>query len=236
MLRKTTHRNGPKGCRIQVSQESLTTVWSRNVDKNTLIAADRAVYKGTDVNKAAALLFVLVLSATLCLILPVQVNATSRTIVVPDDYPTISAAIGNATTGDTVYVKSGIYQESLQITTALSLIGENRDTTIIESPDNSKSVVTINHNNVTIAGFTVQNALGLTSVGIDLWAGASFCNITKNKITKNTDGIRLISSPYNSITGNMVDSNSAIGIFLYGSSSRILGSDYNVIQGKRNPI
>jgi len=31
--------------------------------------------------------------------------------VVPDDYPTISAAVGNATEGDRIFVKNGTYYE-----------------------------------------------------------------------------------------------------------------------------
>ncbi len=59
-------------------------------------------------------LFVLLILATL--IIPETINihstkAISRTIVVPDDYPTITAAIANATAGDIILVKTGTYSE-----------------------------------------------------------------------------------------------------------------------------
>jgi hypothetical protein len=81
--------------------------------------------------KSAALLLVLVLTASsIITFLPVQ--AESRTIVVPDDYPTISSAIGNATDGDTIFVKKGTYEENpLKIDKTLSLIGEGADSTKI---------------------------------------------------------------------------------------------------------
>jgi hypothetical protein len=34
-------------------------------------------------------------------------NAEPRTIVVPDDFQTITAAVGSAANGDTIYVKKG---------------------------------------------------------------------------------------------------------------------------------
>ena len=37
------------------------------------------------------------------------VGTSPTTITVPDDYPTIQTAIGNATAGDTVFVRNGTY-------------------------------------------------------------------------------------------------------------------------------
>jgi hypothetical protein len=41
--------------------------------------------------------------------MPLSVEAGSKTLVVPDDHPTIASAIGNATQGDTILVKKGTY-------------------------------------------------------------------------------------------------------------------------------
>ena len=55
-----------------------------------------------------------------------------KTIIVPDDFLTISTAIGNAATGDTVYVRSGVYTETeLKINKSISLIGENSGSTLL---------------------------------------------------------------------------------------------------------
>jgi len=78
--------------------------------------------------------FVLVLiSITASGIITIQpIKVGSKTIVVPDDYPTITAAIGNATDGDTIFVRSGIYEEkTLEINKTVSLVGENANNTKI---------------------------------------------------------------------------------------------------------
>jgi len=79
-------------------------------------------------SKSAALLLVLVLAASsIVSVLPVK--GKSRTIVVPDDCPSIASAIGNATDGDTIFIKNGTYEgpanQTLILSKALSLIGES---------------------------------------------------------------------------------------------------------------
>ena len=87
-------------------------------------------------SKSAAATLILFFLTASCLISPLPVKAGSRTLVVPDDYPTIAAAIGNATQGDTVFVKKGTYEEhSLVINETITLIGEDKTTTIIHDID-----------------------------------------------------------------------------------------------------
>jgi parallel beta-helix repeat protein len=85
--------------------------------------------------KSAALLLVLVIVTASCIVMFLPVQAESRTIVVPDDYPTITAAIAGATDGDTVFVKKGTYEgpmnQTLVINKTLSLIGEDAEDTRI---------------------------------------------------------------------------------------------------------
>jgi nitrous oxidase accessory protein NosD len=90
-------------------------------------------------------------------------GATSATIIVPDDYPTIQAAVTAANSGDTVFVRAGTYYEHLTISKSLNLQGEDRDTTIING-GGSGSVVYMTANYVTISGFEITNG----KYGIDL--------------------------------------------------------------------
>jgi len=94
--------------------------------------------------KSIALLLALVFLTALCYVTPLPADAAPKMIVVPDDYATISSAIGNATDGDTILVKKGTYEENpLEINKTLSLIGEGADSTKI-SFDPSYSEFTVN--------------------------------------------------------------------------------------------
>ncbi len=50
----------------------------------------------------------------------------------PDNYTSIQDAINNASNGDTIFVYSGRYYEDIYIWKNINLIGEDRNTTIIE--------------------------------------------------------------------------------------------------------
>lgn len=58
-------------------------------------------------------------------------RASAKTIIVPDDFATIKDAVGNATAGDTVVVRSGTYSGGILINKPLTLMGENSKNTII---------------------------------------------------------------------------------------------------------
>ena len=113
------------------------------------------------------LIFALVTAS--CIVLVSPVRAAPDTIVVPDDYPTIASSIGNASSGDTILVRSGTSLEhSLTIDKTLILIGENASDTIISDIDEASPIfgssimagptaIWISANNVTISGFTIDN-------------------------------------------------------------------------------
>ena len=75
--------------------------------------------------KVAAISLVLVVLAAALTVVTLPVHAESKTIVVPDDYPTIQQAVNQANPGETVYVKVGNYCGTVEITKPIALIGEN---------------------------------------------------------------------------------------------------------------
>ena len=76
----------------------------------------------------------------------------------PGNYSNIQDAIDNASDGDTVFVYSGTYPTSgIYIEKAIHLLGENRETTIVESPSNVEVYIKPHTHNVTISNFTFQN-------------------------------------------------------------------------------
>jgi len=188
------------------------------------------------VKKSSSALVVLLFLSFVLVSLPQNgvVKAEPKKIVVPDDYQTISWAIGNATEGDTVFVKSGVYNETLLIDKPLSLIGENQATTIINGR-NRGSVVYICKDGVNVTGFTILNGdtTGTPSpffpwstrlAGIHIHS-ASHCNITHNKVMNSGCGIWLYDSGYNQIVGNNLTDNSN-GILLESSSGNNFKDNY----------
>jgi nitrous oxidase accessory protein NosD len=135
-----------------------------------------------NMGKALSLVLVLIFLTSLVTLQPATLKAQLKTITVPDDYPTITDAIGNATQGDIIFVKKGTYSEhSLVINKTLTIIGENINNTIIKNVDEPALIdwlgngllpigntiaVQINADNVKISGFTIVKATtGLKSVG-----------------------------------------------------------------------
>jgi nitrous oxidase accessory protein NosD len=109
------------------------------------------------VKASAVFLLVSLIMTSLYLVNTQPVRANPQTIIVPDDYPTIEWAIGNASEDDTIYVKKGTYYEHLAINKSISLIGEDTSTTIIDG-NFTGNVVNVTTNNVEISEFTIENS------------------------------------------------------------------------------
>ncbi len=147
-----------------------------------------------------------------------SVVATSGTIWVPDNYTRIQWAIGNASGGDTIFVRAGTYYERLTIDKKISLIGENEHNTNIDG-NGTGIIIFALASNITVSGFTVQNG----ECGIWLWQTAN--NIfTRNIASNNQYGIYAWESNTNILTGNIV-SNNQYGIYIWRSSNNILSGN-----------
>jgi len=146
------------------------------------------------------------------------VKAEPTTIIVPDDYEKIQWAVGNATEGDTVFVRAGTYYEHVVVNKTVTLIGEGKYNTIIDG-NLTGNVIEIMANNVTVSGFTLRNggtAWAKCGIYIDHLSGN---NISHNVITNNCFGIWIRYSSGNTISGNTVSLNNDYGILIYESSN-----------------
>jgi nitrous oxidase accessory protein len=98
----------------------------------------------------------------------------------------IQGLIDNASDGDTIFIPSGIYYENIVINKSISLVGENKNTTIIDGMQVSGPVIHITENWVNFSSFTIQNIsdyyfLGGIGIGIE----SNFNNIFNNIILLN---------------------------------------------------
>jgi parallel beta-helix repeat protein len=70
-------------------------------------------------------------------------------------FTSIQEAIDNANDGNTVFVYSGTYFEHLTITKSITLMGEDKETTVIDGGGSGK-VIYLSADDVSISGFTIQ--------------------------------------------------------------------------------
>ena len=189
---------------------------------------------------------------SLAILPPAIVRAQSKTIIVPDNYPTIQAAIDNASAGDTVFVRSGTYNQNISIGKSINLIGQNFQTTKLIMPQfyvfhngpaiapPSTYVININADEVNISNFTVENpnygGTGINSNGngnqinsihfdsqeIGIIISGSNQYISNNLIANTTTAIQS-SGSYNEIMDNTISSFSG-QIFLSGSNNLFAGN------------
>jgi len=149
----------------------------------------------------------LLLPMTVIIKFSVPVKAEPRTWTVDDDgladFHTIQEAVNAATSGDTIYVYDGTYLESNIVLDKhnLSLVGENRENTIIDGSLHYWILI-VTAQNVTITGFTIQNSPSGTG-GIFL-NNAAKTIISNNLIRNHDSGIYSAFSNENLIENNWI--------------------------------
>jgi len=158
----------------------------------------------------------------------------------PDNYSRIQYAIENATSFDTIFVYSGTYFENIVVDQKeILLIGEDRDTTIIDG-SNLSDVVEIVESYVTINNFTIRNSGdGEFDAGVKVWTrytkiinsyftnnhraiflevGSLATTIKDNEIVFNYHGVySFTGSLGNTICDNIIRFNNRSAVYLYGS-------------------
>jgi parallel beta-helix repeat protein len=161
---------------------------------------------------------------------------SSGVVRVPEDYPSIQAAIDAAAAGDTIIVSEGIYAEG-NIHVYKTLVLQANGTVVVDGLQLGH-VFIFDSSHVAIRGFTIQNSSRSEGgCGILLGAGsrsnliegnvitnnrraigtegANFANvISNNTILNNQYGISLGRSANNMIVGNEIVNNTELGIVL----------------------
>jgi parallel beta-helix repeat protein len=167
----------------------------------------------------------------LVLLLVGSLTANAATIVVPDDYSTIQAAVTAANGGDVILVKNGTYTENVNIPggkNGLIIKNFTGHSPVLDgsSVGNPKVAFRIQSDNVTIEGFTIQNynysgatnvAFGQTTrgVGIESLVASSQHTFKDNIITSCNWGIYVREG--NNVTVQNNDINNAVATSFVGT-------------------
>lgn len=132
-----------------------------------------------------------------------------------DNYSKIQDAIDNASIGDTVFVfdDSSPYYERIVIDKTINLIGENRDTTVIDG-ESGRTVITINNDNILIDNFTIKNG----GTGVDITG--SYNTISNCKLQYSYGYAIVFAHTFEYNTGNVITRNNIS--YNYGGISTIM--------------
>lgn len=172
-------------------------------------------------------------------------------------YRYIQEAIGAVAINGIVHVFDGLYIENIIIDKQVSLIGQDKDTTIIDGGFNGGVITIQDIYNVIIQNFTICNGISdeeeqswgiyMSSAGSIVVSYNIICGndvgiicgdesknnmILSNTIRNNHIGIDLHSSSLNLIYGNTIESNN-VNVLLYRSKSNQI-SNNNIYNGGKN--
>lgn len=147
----------------------------------------------------------------------------AKTITVDDDgganFKSIQEAIDASDSNDTIIVRAGIYREHIIIQKSLTIIGEDKENTVINGSGN-EITVNITANDVVFSGFNITGSSGSEDAGILLDSSQNGL-IFNLKIHSNFYGIHLVSTNNSSIENNEFYDNK-LGIFSTSSHSNTI--------------
>ena len=151
--------------------------------------------------------------------LPMEVDLPVHNIDSGKNFSTIQEAINDNETlnGHTILVDAGLYHECIVVNKSLSLIGEDRSTTIIDG-DRSGTPVEILSNNVIVSGFTIRNSSTSFPHTNGIHILSNSCVISNNVITHNNLSGILIDGFSNNIIINNTITNNHKGIEIFFGS------------------
>jgi len=139
----------------------------------------------------------------------------------PGNFTLIRFAIENASAGDTIFVYNGTYVENVIVNKIVSLVGEDRNTTIIDGVGSDALLIASDWVNVT--GFSLVNASAESGVNV---SASSHCRISGNIMSNNLIGITATASPGLEIFDNIVSNNSEKGVDIYVADDVYVSSNF----------
>ncbi len=137
---------------------------------------------------------------------------------VPDEYPTIQAAVDAAEDGDTIHVAAGSYGRGVTVEEKeLTIKGEGYGTTVIDGENTADDVISIRNAELELTGF---NITGSSDDGVD--AENSDVMLIDNYIYENDDdGVDCLGEGSLVMIRNTVARNGSNGVLSTGASVRM---------------
>jgi nitrous oxidase accessory protein len=142
----------------------------------------------------------------------------------PNNYTTIQEAINNTADGDKVFVFSDTYYEHVLVNKSIALIGEDKNTTIIDG-SGVGTVVLLSTDNITISGFTVQHSGDAPKVDAGIESRANRNTIFGNIVSQNGQygvGVLLNGTSNALVHDNYISENGNEGVFLEQSTDAVV--------------
>jgi len=145
----------------------------------------------------------------------------------PGNYTKIQDAIDDASDGDTVFVYSGVYYETIFLNKQIDLIGEDKETTILDGERpwgyawNNIRIYDTEY--VTVSGFSILNCD--LSEGAGVYSSADNVIIHDNVFSNMYQGIELYSAYGVTISENIIENNADNGIhILFSFDNFVIGN------------
>jgi len=154
--------------------------------------------------------------------------------VYPGD--SIQSAVNNASSGDTIYVHAGVYNERITISNKdLTLIGDGAAVTIIDAAGGTGAVFYINTpNTVNISGFTLKGAGSSPNWGYGVYYLNNSTGVLADNVITGiyTHGV-YVNNAHPTIRNNIIIANGRIGIYNNNSSNPLILNNVIVGNGER---
>jgi parallel beta-helix repeat (two copies)/parallel beta-helix repeat (two copies) len=137
-------------------------------------------------------------------------------------YTTIQDAVNASSTGDIIQVSSGTYNENVNVSKAITLMGVDTGAGLPVVNGSGNTAINITVPGVTVQGFTVTGSTNPDRAGIYVNPGANDNTITDINASGNYYGIYIEGANNNTITGNTANNNNVYGIVLNDNANNNL--------------
>ncbi|MFH1100447.1 MAG: right-handed parallel beta-helix repeat-containing protein [Methanobacteriota archaeon] len=145
-----------------------------------------------------------------------------------DHFNTIQDGVDAVIERGTVHVYNGMYTENVIVNKTINLLGEQRETTIIDGHARDDTLLVL-ANKVNISGFTLQNCgVGWEDAGLDIHSNNN--SISNNTIQNNPgEGTILSNANNNTIIDNIFTDNVHDAIMVRSSSDNIISNNQIIL-------